>query len=631
MQTTPAKIRAEARPRTAEGRGARTAPRTEAHPALDPISPLAGLQKSAGNRAVQRAVSLAGPQAPSTGRSVGRPPVLQRLWTKEEFRTETNAGFLTGRGKTLKQLESLLDEYHEIRAKGGQLQPGPKQDRAINILSEIREDVNLWMSSHEGDTSRSKNRIPGLQRLFLDAGKELNELKKIRDAGRDFMGEEKAPVERTENTFKTQMEGSVSSVLSRLGPIVGATAPNPGDTSELEVGVKVPVDPSGVGYIGFRFAASAARLKGRAMRVELEVAVTGGGQLPGGVDIGGELGMYLEAQGATPEKAMELVSYGMYRRVRESKVIPNEVANFIWGGSATAVGWNRAEKWAAGVEKENFKDKALNLGGAGDSDEEDAYVETGALAGLQAQGGVGGVASLEGSAQYKTGTKYDRESVKALKTAGLGKAAKAPTRRGQTNIIGESTHHLEFAFGASGGPFAGGLSIALDWVTEKRKGMAKLQSLEVGLEASASVPMSELVMQGIGGAIPPLVSNLVMAMRKAGKSAATDKSTRSDDVGSLLSATENGATSVLQLAQVPSEVWKPTFSTGGPPELFSAPAELKISVSGGYDFSTGEFRFEAKLEYIKGIEVNAGVFSVKVKQGQTLVRVYYAGGKWAWD
>jgi hypothetical protein len=596
-------------------------------PGLSQATPLQGL---VGNQAIGRMLD-GGHATASVKPGVRSRPTIRRLATKEEFREQTNAGFLAMRGKTLKQIEKLLDEYHGFREKGLHLKPGATQDRSLNILHEIRENVNLWMDTHEGDTSRSKNRTPGMTKLFIDAGKELAELTKIRDAAREYMGEDEKPVERTENQFKTKMEGPVSSILTKIGPLIGAATPASGDTAEFEIEVKCPVEPSGVAYVGFRFKAGVERLKGKALKVGFEVAVTGGAQVPEVFEAGGELGMYIEAQGESPEKAMELVSYGLYRRLRESKVIPNEMANFIWGGSATAVGWKRAEKWAAKVEKENFKDSSVNVGGTGDSDEQGSYVETGALAGGKGKGGVGGVAELEGSVGFKTGTKYDYESVKNLKSAGLGKESKLPTRRGQTEVIGESVHHLELALSATGGPFSGGLKVGFDWATQNRKGRAKLQSMSVALEAGASIPMNELVAKGIGGYIPPLVANLVIAIRKAAEKASTDKSTASQDVGSLISAGENGATSIVQIAQVPSTVWTPKFEAMGEPDTFSAPAEVKLTLTGGYDFATNEFRFEAKLEYIKGIEVNAGVFAMKIKKGQKLVRVYYEGGKWDWD
>ena len=590
---------------------------------------LLGLQRLAGNRAVQAVVISRGN---ANTKSPSRPKPVQRLWSKDEFKKQTDAGFLAGRGKTMKQLDALLGEFDGIKAKGSHLTPGAQQDRAINILHEVIEDVAVWMQSHEGDTSRSKKRIPGLTKLALDAGKELRELEGIREKSREFMGEKQEPVTRTENTFKTQMEGNFSSILGKLGPIFSAAASAPGDTGEIEVQVKVPCEPSGAGYLGFRIKASVERLKKQAMKVRFELAVVGGAKIGNVAEIGGELGMYLESQGATPEKALELVSYGVYRRFRESKVIPNEVANFIWGGSGTAVGWNRSEKWAAKVEKENFKDSSTLA--AADSDQGGAYVETGALAGVKAKGGVGGVAELEGGAQYSTGQHYDHDSVKGLKGkygGALGTPDKAPMVRGQTHNIGESVHHLEFGFSATGGPFSGALKVGVDWSTQQRNaGFAKLQSMKVGLEASATLPMTELVAGGLVGSIPPIAASVVKAIRAAGTGAATDKRSESQDVGEILGATENGVTALTQLSGIPSTAFVPKFETGAPPPGFAAPVDLKLSLQGTYDFTSKKFLFELKVEYIKGMNINAGVFEMKVKKGQRIVRVLYDGG-WSVD
>jgi hypothetical protein len=93
---------------------------------------------------------------------------------------------------------------------------------------------------------------------------------------------------------------------------------------------------------------------------------------------------------------------------------------------------------------------------------------------------------------------------------------------------------------------------------------------------------------------------------------------------------ENGATAITQLAGVPKEAFIPKFETGAPPPGFAAPVQLKMSLQGTYDFNEKKFIFEFKIEYIKGIEVNAGVLELKVKKGQRIVRVVYDGG-WAVD
>ena len=608
-------------------------PQQQQHVARKPEAPvqapqpigLLGLQQLVGNRTIQANVA----RFDAVPRPSGTKSEVQRLMSAKAFKTKTDAGFLARRGKTMKALDNLVEEYGEIHATGKHLQPGSQQDRALNILHQIVEDIAIWKDTHEGDKSRSKNRLPGMNELEAEAKKELKTLEGIRDAGREFMGEEQKPVDRSENKLKTEMEGSVTSVFSKLGPIFSAAAPTSGDTAEIEVAIKVPVEPSGAGYIGFRVKASVERLKKQAMKMRFELAVVGGAKIGNVAEVGGELGMYLEAQGGTPEKALELVSYGLYRRFRESKAIPNEVANFIWGGSGSAVGWKRAEKWSAKVEKENFKAKTDF--GVTDSDEAGAYVETGGLAGAKAKGGVGGVAELEGGAQYSTGQKYDHESVKGLKSkygGKIGEADKLPTGRLQVKQIGESVHHLEFGFSAKGGPFSGGLKVGIDWSTQQRNaGAAKLQAVKVGLEASASLPMTDLIGGGLAGYAIPIGASVAKGIRAAVTGTANDKRSASQDVGEVLSAGENGATAITQLAQVPKEAFVPKFETGGPPPGFAAPVDLKLSVQGMYDFFDKKWVFEFKLEYIKGIEVNAGVFEMKVKKGQRLLRITIDDGK----
>lgn len=611
-------------------KSAQRQPQTAVTAAPDPAS-LVGLQRLAGNRAVQAAVTATNTAA--TPKQARRPLPIQRLWSRQEFKLKTDAGLLSGRGKTMKQIDTLLGEFDEIKKTGGQLQPGSKQDRAINILNEIVEDIDLWFKTHEGDKSRSTKRIPGLMKLQTDARKEIIELTGIREKGREFLGEKQEPITRTENQFKSQMEGNFSSILAKLGPIFSAAAPASGDTGEIEIAVKVPVDPSGVGYIGFRIKASVERLKKKAMKMRFELAVVGGAKIGNVAEIGGELGMYLEAQGGSPEKALELISYGVYRRFRESRAVPNEVANFIWGGSATAVGWNRSERWAAKVEKENFKEKSTFT--PGDSDEAGAYVETGGFAGVKAKGGVGGVVDLEGGGQFSTGQKYDHDSVKGLKSkygGTLGTPDKAPSVRGVTHQIGESVHHLEFGFSATGGPFAGALKVGIDWSTQQRnKGAAKLQAVKVGLEASASIPMNELVAGGIGGYAAAIGSSVAKGIRAAALGASTDKNTASQNVGEVIGGCENGATAIVQIGQVPKDAFVPKFESGQPPPGFAAPVDLKLSIQGMYDFFEKKWVFEFKLEYIKNINVNAGVFEMKMKQGQRLIRVVYDGGEWSVD
>ena len=284
-------------------------------------------------------------------------------------------------------------------------------------------------------------------------------------------------------------------------------------------------------------------------------------------------------------------------------------------------------KWAPKVEKENFKKQGA-FNAAADSNEEGAYVETGGLLGAKAKGGAGGVAELEGSLKYGGGQKYDQSSVEKQKQkAGgkLGEAMPVPTVRGSQKHLGESVHHLEGAFSAKAGPFGGAVKVAVDWSTQDRnKGSAKLQAVKVTLEAGATLPMNQLA-PGLGGYIIPLGASVAKGVRALCVQASQDKRTAGQNAGEVLSAGENLATAFTQLAGVPQEAFKPKFEfdINQNPEVFQAPVELKLSITGGYDFFESGGLFELKLEYIKGIDVNAGVFAMKIRKGQRLFRLYY--------
>lgn len=605
---------------------------TTATAILDPTG-LMGVQQSAGNQAVQRMLAGAAGQ-PVDG---ARPPVIHRLvYTSEQFRKNTDAGFLAGRGKTLKQIEKLLDEYHAL-CQGGKLpQSLPQIEKAIEILTHTKEDAELWLFNHEGDTSRSRHRTGGMKALINQIkNSDLKDLTAERDrrlAAMAQKGLDAKPKEMEPNHFKAKMQGDVSSCLSKMAPLIQAAAPNPGDSGELEVQLECPVDPSGTGYLGMRFTVSIEHLEKKAMKLRMELAVTGGAKIGNVAKIGGELGGYVEAQGEDAKKTLDLVSYGFYRRFRESYWIPNEVANFMWGGSATSVGWKRSEKWAAKVEKENFKKKQnLNSGPTGE-DEEGAYVETGGLLGVGAEIGIKGVAKGEVGAQYTTGKHYDYDAFEKIgevdeRNKGklgykprkkLGEEAPVPLgMRGRQRSLGESVHSLEITGAVEGGPFAGELTLGFNWSTEGREGSAKFQDFSAELSASASLPVNELVAKGIGGYIPPIVASLIEVVKKAVSKGTAEGG---ENAGHVISLGENAATSFTQLGKVPQEAFKPEFKfdMSEDPKLFEGSVALKLTGS-----INSNREGSIKLEYVKEIGVNAGIFSGKLTKGKRILEVVY--------
>jgi hypothetical protein len=594
-----------------------------------PASPVAapqaneilGLQRTVGNRAVQRVLASNTP-------SPGAGPTIQRLMTSKRFKETTDAGFLAGRGKTLKEIERLLDEYHALRPPPSSL---PFIEKGIEILTHLDQDIALWMETHEGDTSRSKKRVPGMLALRnqirtveMPAMQKLltKRLKSMEDKGLDA-----TPKAIGENTFKTQMEGDVSSVFRKLSPLLDMAAPNPGDSGTVEIELKVPVEPTGVGFLGFRVMAAIERGVKKATKLRFELVLTGGAQIPATAELKAELGGYIETQGKDPKSALELVSYGLYRRFRESRIIPNEVTNFMWGGSGTSVGWKRSEKWAAKVEKDNFKKKPVAGGTGVDGDESGSYSETGMIAGGSGKFGIKGVASGTVGAKFGTGKHYDYDSITNISNKKgrkkLGEVEPVPLgMRGGGDVIGESVHSLELSGAVEGGPFSGSMKLTFGWSTEGRTGAAKLNGFAIELSAGAQLPMTELVMGGIGGYIPPFVASIVDTVRKA-KADAVQKSTKGQDAGFAVSMLENATAGFTQLAQVPKTAFVPKFefNIDDKAPVFQAPVAVKLTASMNKDFEA-----EFKLDYVKSMTLDVSGVTAKLEKSRRLLKVAYKPG-----
>ncbi|MEO9255331.1 MAG: hypothetical protein ABI305_07325 [Tepidiformaceae bacterium] len=581
-----------------------------------------GLQRTVGNQAVQRLLK----SDAAAGSLRGAP--IRRLMTAKQFKTDTDAGFLATRGKTLKEIERLLDEYHALRPPPSSL---PFIEKGVELLTHLDQDVSLWMETHEGDTSRSRNRVAGMLKLRDQIrSAELPAMQRLLTKRLDSMAEkglDATPKAIGENTFKMKMDGDVSSVFRKLSPLLDMAAPNPGDSGMVEIELKVPVDPSGVGFLGFRVMASIERGVKKATKLRFELVLTGGAKIPATAELKAELGGYIETQGKDPAAALELVSYGLYRRFRESRIIPNEVTNFMWGGSGTSVGWKRSEKWAAKVEKDNFKKKPVAGGTGVDGDESGSYSETGMIAGVSGKFGIEGVASGNLGAKYGTGKHYDYDSITNISNKKgrkkLGEVESVPVgMRGGGAIIGESVHSLEISGGVEGGPFSGSMKLTFGWATEARTGRAKLNGFAVELSAAAQLPMGELVMGGIGGSIPPFVASIVDTVRKAQTDAVT-KTTKGQDAGFAVSLLENATAGFSQLAQVPKTAFVPKFdfNIDDAAPVFSAPVAVKLTASMNKDFEA-----EFKLDYVKSMTIDVSGVTAKLEKSRRLLKVAYKPG-----
>ena len=253
-----------------------------------------------------------------------------------------------------------------------------------------------------------------------------------------------------DDTLKAKIEASdMSSALKKVAKLVDFELPQRGDKTKLDIYVEFAIPKFPVGFLGFHFlgegenedAENVDRFKKGEFNTKLKatIAVTGGGQLPGGLasaKLRGELGFYFEGQSKERgEGIMKLFSYATYRRWRESKYVPNELVDAIWGMGGEGLNATEKEGLRNKVALENkiapgaVTPKQLNAEAAyqeaelwaqaieagWDSEEK---IETGAMAAVNTELKVDTAykqLGITGEARMNYGTKYDKKTIDANK------------------------------------------------------------------------------------------------------------------------------------------------------------------------------------------------------------------------
>ena len=581
---------------------------------------------------------------------------LHRLMSAPEFKASAKEGALQSHGKTMSEIDRQLEAYDALKKRGGHLKPGAAGiDKAINILRFLDADIRFWMDSHEGDKGRQKQRS-ALVALRDQVWAEVDSMYEIRDAALDH-GLAQGVVNFEDNKFIQKMEGSASSVLDRLSPIIAAAVPSPGDGAQLEVTVKIPVDPSSSSYVGFGLAIGLQRQDRTTTKISLKASVNGGGKIHGVADVGGELGAFIEAQGKDPKSALQLVSWGWYRRFRES-VLPREVASFMWGGSTGVVGWKRSETWAANIEKENLQydpSKPLSSGVGSDSTT-NAYVRTGA-SGSVAAGGSIGIASMEGSVGLSGGTHYDKDTVEARKKkrgGKLGEAEKMP-ERGKTTYLGTRFMKAEASLSAAVGPFSGALSGALEWLWDQtpvdpkkpqgKKVGGRLEYLSGSLSAGCTVPLGGVIADQIANGVVKLAPSVVNLIKTLATKLQDDDETGAPEaVGQVLAQGEQLATAFQAF---PQESFSFTdFSIDDTPmkslgdqlqegaSVGESASSLSLAIAFGVNLwdRTAPISIDVTLNSEQGIQLDASIVAVKATRSRRVLRLKFnTKGEWSVD
>lgn len=484
------KAQREPAPHIEDARRKASPPHAHEHPSATPLARASGMEpqhasrvQAAGNTATRKALAdRVTPAAPSQG--------PQRLWDRTEFGKRTAEGFFTQKSHAQKAVEELIVAY-------AALQPGPKgmpTPAHANLLAQMRASAEFWINDHTAtdedgsviDPNRTK-RMQGFRDFLTNVDAELALVK-------TSLGDKFSPEITDKHEAFTKLadryKGSAGALFTKAAALVDRGLSNPGDAAKAEIEFEIPVDPSGAGFIGGRLTIEASREDNMMVKARTEMAVTGGAKV-GIAKLKAELGGYIEAQAPTAAEVMNLYSYGLYRRFRESSAIPAEMTNYLWGGSRGDFGKKKAENWSRDLEKQLFalvplpdqndpkyqsisnpaKRKEAYEADLADAEAaqekvKDTYVATGGIVAGKGQLGLSDVAELSLGVKYTSGKKITAESIVAAKGAAGAKNKNKTAGFGQQSL-GQSVSSVAGSVGLTVGPVEGKLTASA--AGDKRK------------------------------------------------------------------------------------------------------------------------------------------------------------------
>ena len=435
-----------------ERRGGTTARRSVAAKALQTgrVTPaqVGALQQIAGNAAARRIAAGAAPQGP------------QRLWSAKEFDSATYEGMFTARSSAQIAIEKMIADYFAL--------PTPKKKPTAahaNMLVQMKRMSELWIADHtveldgqQTEDPKRKIRMQGFKNFIANIDSELPTIKS--SLGDDF-SEEITEEHAQFVKLRDHYQGSANSLFTKASKLLDSAVSLPGDEASLEVEFEIPLDPSGVGFLGGRLSIEAEKDDANMIKARTEMVVTGGANI-GVAKVKSELGGYIEAQAGSAFDVMNLYSYGMYRRFRESSAIPREAANYMWGGQASSYGYAKAEAWSQQMERQLFGDipdpdpndakyasmsSSKKLAAIAEDQKvvtaarervKNTYVETGGIVAGKGEVGISDLVALEIGVKYTAGKKVSAESIKAAKGS-AGAKNKGGLIRGAQKSLGEDT------------------------------------------------------------------------------------------------------------------------------------------------------------------------------------------------
>ena len=620
------------------------------------------LSTGSGERLLAHEIAHTFQQAGTGQRSAAR----RKMMSTAAFNDATNEGILTQSSKAQKSIRVLLDAYHAKYPWEKQLSlTATDASSAVERLEEIRRIAGLWIKDHEVDVNGTVTRDP--KRVKRRAGMESliaaceGEMRVMRDliqvkntgavtgADQDISAVTVTQESAEFTKVKEKYSGDALSGFRRLGFLIDGAVPVVGDKASISLEITIPIPP---GFISLEFSAESERdgvapkkdaqgnpipTTGDQSRVEsgLEVGVSGGASVGNVAKLSAGIGCYLKAKAKTGADVAELMSYALFRRCRESMLVPREITNGMWGGGRTGdYGWVKGEEWSKGVETRIF------------GDDEEAEVSSGAYGKLAAEIEVSkDLASLGFEVKGTKGTTINKESIEAAKgavgaknkTSGGAAVTDGGGVRGTTQkSLGVKNLGLETSASFAFGILSGGLKAEFGW---SRSGMVNgkptyvFDTFEIGADLAGQMPFNKMAGDAIAAVVPNFVATINKLIR--GSTQAAQAETKARTGGAIAEEAGSYAAAIAELASVPKETWQP-FAADPASAGMEIGSTVSLELSGSFDFMEKELTIELRLGKSSALTnaVKAGgdvvqVFKLDITKSSRLLKLTHGDGGWA--
>lgn len=170
--------------------------------------------------------------------------------------------------------------------------------------------------------------------------------------------------------LETAIEGeTIGDGLTKLGALIDLAVPNSGEALKLGVELKIPVPQAPGVFCVVKIEGQAERHQGKDLELTCSLEF-GAGWETWGLSLDARLFLFCKARAADTDKALKMLSYGVYRDLSASPTVPKTMAL----GWATGKKVERTEEYSRTEEAETWAAMVEEYAMAGD---DNAFAEAG--------------------------------------------------------------------------------------------------------------------------------------------------------------------------------------------------------------------------------------------------------------